>query len=354
MKPKSITIKFIAEQANVSFSTVAKALHDDPVINEKTREKVKAIAKKLNYRPNILAKGLRNRKTKIIGMILNDLQSPFYSEIYKAVGDVLNKRGYTMLLLDSSYDEKLEMKNISTMISQGVEGIIISPVSRDSKSIKALLEDRVDTVFIDNRPSDPDINCVYVDHQEAARLATEHLIQEGHRNILLLNGPVDLPSSQDFRKGYVETLAAHGISARDEMVKNNPISIERTCDQMDAIFSGKDSLHEDDFTAILSLSDVIAIGVYESALRHGFKIPAKYSVIGYDNILATKYLDPPLTTVQQPKVQTGLDSINLLLDQIENGCNEHRQIVLNPELIIRSSVRNWASEQLGPGPIAPR
>lgn len=340
MKPKNVTIKFIAEQANVSFSTVAKALHDDPVINEKTRKKIQKLAKELNYRPNILAKGLRNRKTKIIGVILNDLQSPFYSEIYKAIGDVLNARGYTMLLSDSSYDNTLEMKNISTMISQGVEGIIISPVSRDSPSIRAVIEDSVKAVFIDNRPANPNISCVYVDHTKAARIAAEHLIHAGHQRILLLNGPAELPSSQDFMKGFVQTLAEHGIAEDERMIKNNPISIEKTCNQLSAIFSGKDSVRPGDFTAILSLSDVIAIGVYESAIRLGFSIPETYSLVGYDNILATKYLNPPLTTVQQPKEQTGLFAINLLLDQIENDNNEHRQIILDPELIVRTSVKD--------------
>jgi LacI family transcriptional regulator len=340
MKSQRITIKYIAERANVSFSTVAKALHNDPVINEKTREKIHKIAKELNYRPNVLAKGLRSRKTKTIGIILNDLQSPFYSEIYKAIGDILNKRGYTMLLSDSSYDEELEMKNISTMISQGAEGIIISPVARDSVSIRALIEDPIKAVFIDNRPSNPNISCVYVDHKEAAQIATEHLILAGHRNILLLNGPLRLPSSQDFREGYVEALISRGIEVDEKMIKNNPISIERTCDQMRFIFSGEDNIGKDDFTAIVCLSDVIAIGVYESALQMGFNIPGTYSLVGYDNILATKYLNPPLTTVHQPKEQTGLYAINLLLDEIENSHNEHRQIILNPVLISRSSVGN--------------
>ncbi|MCE5256320.1 MAG: LacI family transcriptional regulator [Spirochaetaceae bacterium] len=337
---KRITIKSIAQQANVSFSTVAKALHDDPAINEKTRERIKEIARRANYKPNILAKSLRDNKTKFIGMILNDLQSPFYSEIYKAVGDVLNKRGYTMLLSDSSYDEMLEMKNISTMISQGVEGIIISPVCKDSDGIRLLLEDQVKTVFIDNHPSDPNISCVYVDHVEAARLATEYLIQLGHRKILLLNGPEKLPSSQDFRKGYANTLQEHGIEVQERFIKYNPISIDGTCRQIDDIFADRDSVGRDDFTAILALSDVIAIGVYESALQHGFSIPGKYSVIGYDNILATKYLNPPLTTVQQPKEQTGHYAINLLLDQVEKDLDEHRQIILNPELIVRASAKS--------------
>jgi LacI family transcriptional regulator len=340
MKPKRITIKYIAEKANVSFSTVAKALHNDTAVSEKTREKVHKIAKELNYRPNVLAKGLRNSKTKIIGIILNDLQSPFYSEIYKAIGDVINKRGYTMLLSDSSYNEELEMKNISTMISQGAEGIIISPVTKDSESIRVLIEDPIKTVFIDNRPSNPNISCVYVNHEEAAKIATEKLIFSGHRNILLLNGPDKLPSSQDFKKGYNKTLYAHGIEPNEKLIKNNPISIQHTYMQMRKIFFGEDTIARNEFSAIICLSDVIAIGVYESALQLGFEIPDTYSLIGYDNILATKYLNPPLTTVHQPKEQTGLNAINLLLDQIENGRNEHQQIILNPILIDRGSVKD--------------
>jgi DNA-binding LacI/PurR family transcriptional regulator len=340
MNRRSVTIKFLAEKAHMSFSTVAKALHDDPAINEKTRERIKKIATEFNYRPNMLAKGLRNRKTKFIGMILNDLQSPFYSEIYKAIGDVLNKRGYTMLLADSCHDEELEKKNISTMISQGVEGIIISSVSEESENIHLLLDEHVKVVFIDNHPSDAAINCVYVDHEKAARMGTEHLIQAGHRNILLLNGPEKLSSSQHFTEGYRRALGEHGMPVREEMIKYNQISIDETDAQFDAIFSGEDSIGQDDFTAVLAFSDVIAIGVYEAALQHGFSIPGQYSVVGYDNILATKYLNPALTTLHQPKEQTGIYSVNLLLDQIEKNQDEHRQIILSPELIIRASVKN--------------
>lgn len=339
MKHQSITIKFIAEKAGVSFSTVAKALHDDPAINESTRDRIKVIARQYNYRPNILAKGLRNRRTRTIGMILNDLQSPFYSEIYKAVGDVLNKKGYTMLLADSQYDEKLEKKNISTMISQGVEGIIISSVSEESENIELLVDEPIQKVFIDNRPARRDVSCVYVDHETAAALAVGHVAAAGHRNILLLNGPGHLPSSQHFKAGYIEALQTHRLPVREELIKHNPISIEKTCEQMSRILSGDDPVRSTDFTAIVTLSDVIAIGVYEAALRQNFSIPDTYSVVGYDNILATKYLNPALTTVHQPKEQTGIIAITMLLDQIENPDSQPVQIILNPELIVRSSVR---------------
>ena len=338
MKKESITIKFIAEKAGVSFSTVAKALHDNPAINAQTRERVKSIAKKYNYRPNILAKGLRNRRTRMIGVILNDLQSPFYSDIYKAIGDVLVKKGYTMFLADSKYDEKIEKANISTMISQGVEGIIISSVSEESENINLLLQEEVSTVFIDNRPLREDVCCTYVDHETAATLACNYLISKGHRNILLLNGPVNLPSSKHFLAGYKDSLSRAHIPFRNELVKHNPIGLEETCTQIHSIFSHEESINPEDFTAIMTLSDVIAIGVYEAALREGFSIPGTYSVVGYDNILATKYLNPSLTTINQPKEQTGLLAVNLLLDCLEKPEHETIQIILNPELLIRESV----------------
>ena len=168
----------------------------------------------------------------------------------------------------------------------------------------------------------------------------EHLIHYGHRKILLLNGPEHLPSSQHFKKGYLKTLEAFNLPIREDLIKYNPISIEHTCTQLKAIFSGGDTVNPEDFTAILTLSDVIAIGVYEAALQYGFCIPDRYSVVGYDNILATKYLNPALTTLHQPKEQTGLFSINLLLDQINKDMKEHIQIILSAELIIRDSVRS--------------
>ena len=340
---QNVTIKHIAEYAGVSFSTVAKALRNDPVVNEKTREKIHDIAQEFNYYPNILAKGLRSKKTKTIGIILNDIQSPFYSEIYKVIGDVLNKQGYTMILCDSSFDLELEKKNIITMISQGVEGIIISSVSEKSDNIKIILDYDLKTVFIDNIPEFPNINYVYVNHEEAASLAVEHLVENGHRDILLLNGPEGLSSSQHFLKGYKEKLKTTGIGINNELIRFIGISVEESLDTLKNIFSGKDSITKNDFTAIMTLSDVIAIGIYEASQQLQFTIPDDYSVIGYDNILATKYLAPPLTTIHQTKKRTGLYSINLLLEQIHNDAKELKKIILSPELIVRGSVKKLLS-----------
>ena len=133
-------------------------------------------------------------------------------------------------------------------------------------------------------------------------------------------------------------LEEHGVPFREHLVKHNYIGIDETCLQMERIIKGQESVGPGDFTAIATLSDVIAIGIYEAALSLHFSIPETYSVVGYDNILATKYLNPPLTTINQPKQQTGLYAANILLDCIEQRASEKVQIILNPELLVRSSV----------------
>jgi LacI family transcriptional regulator len=336
---KTVTIKHIAELAGMSFSTVAKALRDDPVVNENTKQKILQIASETNYYPNLLAKGLKNRKTKTIGIILNDLQSPFYSDIYKVIGDTLNTRDYTMLLCDSSYDVQLERKNIITMLSKGVEGIIISPVNDSSENMELLVESNLKAVFIDSYPSFRNINYVYMDHEKAGFLAAEHLIKNGHERILLINGPEVLSSSHHFLSGYKRAHKLYNIPLINDLVLFTHISIESGFKLMEGIFHNKYGIDNYAFTAIMSLSDLLAIGIYEAAKELNFCIPEDYSVIGYDNIFATKYISPPLTTIHQPKTRTGKFSVTILLDQITGDSKEYQRIIIDPRLIIRNSVK---------------
>jgi len=336
--PRKVTIKHIAKLAGVSFSTVAKALRNDSVVNVKTREKIHKIASEVNYYPNLLAKGLKNKKTKTIGIILNDLKNPFYSEIYKVIGDILNEKDYTMLLCDSNYDQKLERKNIITMLSNGVEGLIISPINESSDNIKFIIESGLKAVFIDSLPEFHNINYVYVNHERAAFLAAEHLILNGHKDILLLNGPEELSSSQHFLRGYLQALSKYKIKQEENLITFSDISIKSGNEALKTIFENK-VISEVGITAIMSLSDLLAIGVYEAAKEMHFNIPDDISVIGYDNIFATNYMHPPLTTVHQPKNRTGLYSINILLDQIISDSQEFKKIIIDPILIERESVR---------------
>ncbi|MHB1346067.1 MAG: LacI family DNA-binding transcriptional regulator [Candidatus Humimicrobiaceae bacterium] len=341
-KRKNINIKYLAKVADVSPSTVSRALRGDPSANKKTADRILKIARDLNYYPNLLAKGLRDKKTKTIGIILNDLKNPLYYETIKVIGDTLNDLDYTMILCDSNYDLKLERKNIINMLSKGVDGIIISPVNIKSENITLIMEEDLKTVYIDFAPEFENINYVHVSHEHAGYVATEYLIKKGHKSIMLLNGPFQLSVSKDFLKGYLQALMNSNITVKRSLVKYTELSTEGGYEVIKRLYSANNSKKIFDFTAVLSLSDMLAIGVYEASKEIGFKIPDDLSVIGYDDIFMSSYLSPPLTTIHAPKVRTGKLCIQILLDQIENRDKEFHKIILDTRLVERDSVKDMS------------
>jgi len=339
-KRKNINIKYLAKVAEVSPSTVSRALRGDPNANKKTADRILKIARELNYYPNLLAKGLRDKKTRTIGIILNDLKNPLYYETIKVIGDTLSDLDYTMILCDSNYDLNLERKNIMNMLSKGVDGIIISPVNIKSENITLIREKDLKTVYIDFAPEFDNINYVHVNHEHAGYAAIEYLIKKGHKDILLLNGPFQLSVSKDFLKGYLQALMNYGIMIKRSLVKYTELSIEGGYEVIKKLYSRGKSENSISFSAVLSLSDMLAIGVYEASKEIGFKIPDDLSIVGYDNIFMSAYLSPPLTTIHAPKIRTGKLSIQILLDQIEGRDKEFHKIILDTRLIERDSVKD--------------
>lgn len=333
-----VNIKYIAKVSGFSPSTVSRALRGDSAANKKTADKILKISKELKYYPNLLAKGLRDKKTKTIGIILNDLKNPYYYETIKVIEDKLNTLGYTMILCDSNYDLGLEKKNIITMLSNSVDGIIVSPVNIKSENIALIRENELKAVFIDHAPEYENINYVHVKHEQAAFLATEYLIKKGHKEILLLNGPFQLSVSKDFLKGYMQALTNNGINIKRSLIKYSGLSIEKGNETIKKTYDYVNKSFN--FTSVVCLSDMLAIGVYEASREIGFKIPRDLSVVGYDNIFMTAYLAPPLTTIHAPKIRIGELSIKILLDQIEENDIEYHKIILDIRLVERESVKD--------------
>lgn len=338
MQKKNVTIKYIAEKAGVSFSTVGRALRNEVNVNEKTKKKILKIAQKLNYYPNMIAKSLRVKKTKTIGIILNDLKNPLYNDIIKAVEETINILDYSMLICDSNYNYEMERKNILSMLSKNVEGVIISPVNEKSQNLHLLTSNDIKAVYIDIKPDLEDSSYVYVDHEKAAFSATDYLIKNNHKNILLLNGPYKLSSSKYFLSGYIKALSHHNIKIKNNLIKFINININNSFQVFKEIYKNNNMEVGNNFTGIVTLSDLLALGVYKASKTFGFKIPDDYSIVGYDDIFISEYLSPPLTTIHQPKFRIGKQSINILLDLINNKIG-NKEIIINPNLIERESVK---------------
>jgi LacI family transcriptional regulator len=338
---KRITLKNIAKIVGVSPSTVSRALSNDPRTSPGTIEKINKIAQELNYYPDSLAKSLRGKKTNTIGVILNDLNNPFYTEVLSAIGEALNEKGYSMIVSYSDYDNEKERSNIITMLSKKVDGIIISPHDDKSKNIEFLIKNNIDSVIIDCIPRFENICYLYTDHGKGAEIAIEYLIMNGHKDILLLVGPYNTSLAGQYIESYFKTLKKNNIKPRENLIlKSKEFSIEGGYNAFKELLTINDQKLNLKFTSIVTISDLLALGIYIVANELHFEIPGSYSIVGYDNIKVTRALTPPLTTIHQPRKRIGHQSARMLIENIEN---KNRKIIekidFEPHLVIRGSVR---------------
>jgi LacI family transcriptional regulator len=336
-----ITIRQVAAAAQVSLSTVSRALRNDPKANKETRDRILKIADELNYYPDSLAKGLRQNKTNTIGIIFNDLNNPFYSEILSVIGERLNKTNYSMLISYSHYDPAQERANIISMLSKRVDGILISPIDDQSENIELLNKNKVEYVLIDCYPYYNNIGYVFSEHGKGATLATDYLITRGHERILLMTGPPGRCMVGHFINGYTSALKKHNIKVNKNLIVHaEDLSIESGYRTFKGILTEGGEINGHlDFTAVVTISDLLAIGIYKVANELGFRIPDDYSIIGYDNIELTSVLTPPLTTIHQPRRRIGMESLSMLIHNIEHDDKIRKKLAFPPYLVKRGSVR---------------
>ncbi|MBM3705810.1 MAG: LacI family transcriptional regulator, partial [Actinobacteria bacterium] len=299
-----VDLKYLAKVAGVAPSTVSRALSNDAKTSKKTIEKIQKLAREMNYYPDSLAKGLREKKTNTIGIILNDLNNPFYTEVLSSIGEALYERNYSMIVNYSKYEARNEKSCILSMLSKRVDGIIISPIGDKSENIEFLIDNNINAVIIDCFPKYNNISYVYTDHGKGAELATEYLIQNGHKEILLFIGPLETETSlaRQFRDSFFKTLKKHKIKYREDLIlRAEEFSMDGGYNAFKNLLTVNDQNVSLNFTGIVTCGDLLAIGVYSVANELRFEIPTNYSIIGYDNIKVTSALSPPLTTIHQPR-----------------------------------------------------
>ncbi len=339
--PQKVTLKYIAKVAGVAPSTVSRALSNDPRTSPDTIDRIQKLASELNYYPDSLARGLREKKTNTIGIILNDLNNPFYTEVLSSIGEALNENDYSMIVSYSNYDDVKEKRNILSMLSKRVDGIIISPIDDKSENIKFLIENNINAVIIDCLPRFENISYVYTDHGKGAELATEFLIKNGHKDILLFIGPYDTSLAGQYADSFFSTLKKHGIRAKENLIlRSQELSMDGGYIAFKDLLTKNYQNINRDFTGIVTVSDLLALGVYSVANEFHFSIPINYSIIGYDNIKVTSALTPPLTTIHQPRRRIGVQSARILIENIENKNKKViEKLAFEPNLVIRGSVR---------------
>lgn len=325
-----MNIKEIARLAGVSSATVSKVINGkDEQISATTKERVWRIVKREGYIPNGIAKSLRVKNTKTIGIIMPDVMNLFFSEIARGIEDAAEKRGYSVILCNSDNKADKEEKYFQILQEKMVDGIILTA---SEGNVKKYMEKRhLPMVLLDRDiPADSKVGRIVLDNEEGAYIATNFLIKKGCKNIVFISARATGKSSVQRLNGYKKAILEKDFASDENKMFLRGYTIETGYDGI------MDLIHRTEIDGVVCGNDLIAIGAINALKECGKSVPEDVRVIGFDDISISKYMDPPLTTIQQPIYKMGEESVNMLVDMIEKRETNLTKI-LSSELIERGS-----------------
>jgi len=333
-KTGRVTIKSIAEELGISFSTVAKALNDDPVIRQETRELVQNKAKEMNYTRNYFAQGLRQKGSKTVAIILNEIDIPAYGEMISMISADLAEHGYTTLIADSRYSEDAERTCIETVLTRMPEAVIISPANPESSNMQLLQSLQANTLILGELDDSAEANTLAVGHRRAGYLSAQHMLSSGNRRNLIFCGPQEFQSSQLFYQGIQDAYTEKELTLCINDVFWFKPSEKRSAKQFTQIWTERNG----EMDGVICFCDSMAFGIYRAALQLGLRIPDDISVIGYDDSSLNDFTAPPLTTIHMPKDLVAQHCSRFVLGRLIHGDTEKHTFLLEPSLVKRNSV----------------
>ena len=334
-----VTIKDIAQKLNISISTVSRAFNDKYDIKPETRELILQTAKEMGYRPNPIARKLIQQRSFNIGVVVPEFINAFFPEVIIGIQEVLLEKNYQVLIMQSNECFETEQKNIKTLEDNMVDGIIISLTSESCKlaHYKELVEQGFPLVLF-NRVND-EINApkVVFDDYKWSFFATEHLIQQGYKDIIHLAGPEKLTLSKNRIKGFIDAHKKHHLSLNSSNIIPTGFTIEKG-ETIAQELIDKNRIPE----AIFCVADPVAIGVMKVFKHHGIKIPQDVAIMGFTESKLAPLVEPPLSSVSQPTFEMGKAAAQLMLDLIDGKTQDPPPIItLNGQLKIRESTTKY-------------
>jgi len=346
------TIREVAESAGVSYATVSHVINNTRLVSQETRERVVAAMAALNYRPNALARSLRQGKTNTIGLVLPDSANPFFAEISRSIEDEAFKKGYSVFLCNTELDTQRELFYVDVLSKKQVDGIIFVATGDQADSLDFLLRQNMPVVMIDRDVPKVEVDAVLTDNQLGGFLATHHLIELGHKRIACIAGPSSITPSAERIIGYRRALEQAGLSYDENLIVRGDYHAQSGMEITHSILRMNPRP-----TAIFALNDLMALGALRAAAETNYSVPRDLAVVGYDNLELARFTNPPLTTIAQPKKEIGAQAVNLLVDRISQKSRPPNRLVLAPELIIRRSTKEldqfMASSAPGLNPAVP-
>lgn len=330
------TIKDVAQRAGVSVTTVSHVLNATRFVSEDARERVEAAVRELAYVPSAVARSLKHNATRTLGMLIPNNSNPYFAEIIRGVEDCCFQAGYNLILCNSDDQPEKQASYVRVLAEKRIDGLVLVS-SGVAPSLAAQLQTlALPVVLVDREVPGLDCDLVEVDHTAGGEIATRHLLELGHPQVVCISGPAGLTPSSQRRAGWKRALAAAGIARREGDLVRGDFTSRSGYLAMQNLLARKNRP-----SAVFVCNDVMAIGALCAIHEAGLRAPEDISVVGFDDIELAAYTFPPLTTVAQPKQAIGTGTARLLLERVAGETGAPRRLILQPELRVRKSTTRF-------------
>lgn len=327
-------MKDVARLAGVSTSTVSHVINNNRFVSEQVRDRVEQAIRELNYAPSALARSLKIKQTRTIGMLLTASSNPFYSEVVRGVENSCYERGYSLILCNTEGDEERMNRSLETLMQKRVDGLLMMCTETHLPSADILNRyPSVPMVMMDWAPFEGRGDIIQDNALLGGELATQYLIYRGYTRIACIAGPLDKTPARLRLDGFHQAMAASGLAVPPGYVVDGDFEFQGGFNAMNQLLA-----LDPPPQAVFTSNDAMAVGVYHALYQAGLRVPQDMAVMGYDNIELARYLTPPLSTIHQPKDELGELAIDTLIHRMSDPDASQQTLVLTPELVERGSV----------------
>ncbi|QGU94652.1 substrate-binding domain-containing protein [Clostridium bovifaecis] len=333
----AVTIKDIAEKAQVSLATVSRVLNNSGFVKEEKRELVLKTIKELNYVPNSVARSLSTSQSNTIGVVIPDVNNPFFGEVIKGIATVADEEDFNIILCDTDENIDKEFKALEMLKKQRVRGIIITPTSDknefNSEYLEALESLGIPIVLIDRDVKYSNFDGVFLDSLNGAFEATDALIKEGHKKIAIIAGPQTSKPGRDRLRGYRKAMIMNKLDIDEKYIFYGDFKLESGYKITKEILK-----MEDRPTAIFVCNNMMNLGCIKALFEQNINIPGDIALIGFDEIEMLNVLNFKISVVSRPTTEMGRVAMNMLIDRLKDEESTHtKRITLSPKLTLKGS-----------------
>lgn len=335
------TIREVSRLAKVSVATVSRVLNGTVPVAEGTKQRVLEAVQELNYQPNTFARSLVTNRSGGIGVVVNEVSSPFYSGIVQGIEEVVEAHGMHLVVSSGHAREKLEYEAVEFLRQRRCDALILQLEAASDYDLLRWASEDIPLIIVGRHLEELDERCIYLDNFTGGYLATKHLIEHGHRRVAHITGWMAIKDARDRLEGYRRALDEAGIPFDESLI------VEGDFVELGGQRAMKRLLERRrDFTALLAANDQTAAGALHTLREAGLRVPEDISLIGYDDVLFARYLTPALTTIRQPLADMGRAAAKLALAALDADDAKEVKRKFDPELVERESVTSPRSANL--------